>query len=336
MDKSSKNRYRLIAQQRAAQIRTLKQESNLSRARSQDGKPVTYTKMKEKTNIKRHSRVMSDPEIPGTLVILNAKGLFQGKIGNKTDRRPGSDSLITSVNIMDTSEGRPKFFDPSLTSKQSKVCDLRKRFELVESDRGIGAAGDFLNPLHKVNKNLMGKTNREKQRDSKTILEDTITFSEQVMPGILPVEETKLMDECSSKASQDKVEMPTRPPPRALPKDVKNRFRGESDPMPLDENRVSRVLAFPQDNLHSVMESNQENSEQQRSETEKLENANDCNKEGEDHDDDGSNDDDWDSDFDDDDDDDFDNNDEELKCDSQSSNDSSCDTAPLVSFFHFD
>lgn len=335
MDKSSENRYRLIAQQRAAQIRTLKQESNLSRARSQDGKPVTYTKMKEKTNIKRHSRVMSDPEIPGTLVILNAKGLFQGKIRNKTEQRPGSDSLITSKNIMDTSEGRPKFFDPSLTSKQSKVCDLRKRFELVESDRGIGAAGDFLNPLHKVNKNLMGKTNREKQRDSKTILEDKITFSEQVMPGILPVEETKLMDECSSKASQDKVEMPTRPPPRALPKDVKNRFRGESDPMPLDENRVSRVLAFPQDNLHSVMESNQEDSEQQRSETEKLENANDCNKEGEDHDNDGSDDDDWDSDFDDDDDD-FDDNDEELKRDSQSSNDSSCDTAPLVSFFHFD
>lgn len=335
MDKSSENRYRLIAQQRAAQIRTLKQESNLSRARSQDGKPVTYTKMKEKTNIKRHSRVMSDPEIPGTLVILNAKGLFQGKIGNKTDRRPGSDGLITSKNIMDTSEGRPKFFDPSLTSKQSRVRDLMKRFELVESDRGIGAAVDFLNPLHKVNKNLTGKTNREKQRDSKTILEDKITFSEQVMPGILPVEETELMDECSSKASQDKVEMPTRPPPRALPKDVKNRFRGESDPMPLDENRVSRVLAFPQDNLHSVMESNQEDSEQQRSETEKLENANDCNKEGEDHDDDGSDDDDWDSDFDDDDDD-FDNNDEELKRDSQSSNDSSCDTAPLVSFFHFD
>lgn len=71
-----------------------------------------------------------------------------------------------------------------------------KRFEFVESDRGIGVVVDFLNLLYKVNKNLTGKINREKQRDLKIILEDKIIFSEQVMLGILFVEEIKLMDEC--------------------------------------------------------------------------------------------------------------------------------------------
>ena len=336
MDQTSENKYRLIAQQRAAYFKTVKQDSNLTRARSQDGQPVTYTKMKEKTNITRHSRAMSDPEIPGALVILNAKGLFQGKIGNKAQKKPESESLVTSLNIMDKDINRPMFFDPSLDSKEAKVSDLRRKFEAVESDiiggKGLGVGSDFLNPLHKVNQDL-GKTKREEQRASKTILEETLTFDEPVMQSALPVKKNKSTAESSAKESQNKVEMPTRPPPRLPVRDPVRRSRGESDPMPLDENQMSRVLAFPQDSLQSVKETiiEEDNFSQQMSETENFENTNDNYYGDEEDDDDGFDDDEWDSDFDDDDDDD----DEQLKRDSRSSHDSSGDAEPLVSFSSF-
>ena len=122
MDRPSAERYHLIARQRAAQFKTIRQESSFTRARSQDGQPMTYKKVKEKANISRRSRVMSDPEIPGTLVILNAKGLFQGKNGNYNAKsRPESSSAC--VNTMDTEFSRPQFFDPSLGSKEAKVSD---------------------------------------------------------------------------------------------------------------------------------------------------------------------------------------------------------------------
>ncbi|XP_022805727.1 uncharacterized protein LOC111342864 [Stylophora pistillata] len=192
-------------------------------------------------------------------------------------------------------------------------------------EKGIGAASNFLNPLHKVNQDLMCENNREKQRDANTKLEDIITCSEPVLHGALNVKESNSMAEFSSKGLEDRVEMPMRPPPRAPLHDLKIRSRGESDPMPLDVNQMSRVLAIQQDTLHPVIESKQEDNSP-RSETEKLENAIDYNKEGEDYDDNASDDDEWDSDFDDED---FDDNDEELKRDSRSSHDSSCDTEPL-------
>ena len=170
---SSDQKRHPIAQQRAQHFKEIGQQSTLfTRARSRVGQPVTYGKVKEKANITRHSRVMSDPDIPGALVILNAKGLFQGKNGNGTQRteqesRTGSidimdkdtsrpvffdpstvsketkgngtqrteqESRTGSIDIMDKDTSRPVFFDPSTVSKETKVCDLRKRCEPVGHD----------------------------------------------------------------------------------------------------------------------------------------------------------------------------------------------------------
>ena len=140
-----------IALQRAQHFKKVRQEPSITRARSQDGKPVAYQKVKEEANIMRRSKVMSDPDIPSSLVILNAKGLFQGKNGSQST----SDIRPASVNIMDKEESRPVFFDSSVNSKKAKVSDLKKRFEAVEHDIGgsnvVNTGGDFLNPLHKVN-----------------------------------------------------------------------------------------------------------------------------------------------------------------------------------------
>lgn len=326
MDRNSADKYHLIAQQRAAQFKTVRQESNFTRARSQDGQPVAYRKVKEKANITRQSRAMSDPEIPGTLVILNAKGLFQGKNGN-INRRSNPESSTASVNVMDTDINRPRFFDPSLSSKEAKVNDLKKKFEAVQSDivgdkHGI-TGSDFLNPLHKVNQDL-ANSNKTANKPVKKKLEETLNNNVATTQSTSALKVNEIQNHSiTSKESEVKAEMPTRPPPRAFLRDPLKRLRGESDPMPLDENSLSRVHAFPQERLGEAVE--EENSLQPISETEIVVSADDCY--GAKNDDDDFDTDEWDTDFDDDDDED----DEQQKRDSQSSHGSSCDAEPLVS-----
>ncbi|KAL9960565.1 hypothetical protein ACROYT_G034040 [Oculina patagonica] len=269
---------------------------------------------------------MSDPEIPGTLVILNAKGLFQGKNGNfnNTQRRP--ESSAACVNTMETDISRPQFFDPSLGSKETKVSDLRKKFEAVDCDiagekQGV-TSSDFLNPLHKVNQDL-AKNNTAKRTVKKKLEEALSNNNAPTTQSSSALKTNKLQtDSTSTKESEAKIEMPTQPPPRALP-----RLRSETDPMPMDENRLSRMHAFPQENLSEVVQ--EEISPQQSPETENVSSANNCNPANDgdnyDDDDDDFDTDEWDSDFDDDDDDD----DEQQKRDSQSSHGSSCDAEPL-------
>ena len=322
MDRSSDEKYHLIAQQRAAQFRKAREEAGFTRARSQDGQPVSYRKVKEKANISRRSRVMSDPEIPGTLVILNAKGLFQGKNGNyNTQSRP--ESSAACVNTMDKDICRPQFFDPSLGSKETKVSDLRKKFETVEDDiigdkHGV-TDSDFLNPLHKINQDSNNTAKRTVQKN----LEDALSYNQPATQSSSALKTNKLQTErMSAEESEVKIEMPTRPPPRALGRDLHKRNRSETDPMPLDENRLSRLHAYPQESLSEEVQ--EENSPQQLSETENIADGVDDDNDDDDFDSDG-----WDSDFDDDDDDDDD--DEQQKRDSQSSHGSSCDAEPLVS-----
>ncbi|CAH3158676.1 unnamed protein product, partial [Porites evermanni] len=149
---TSENKLKKIAQLRAQQFKI--REECITRARSPAGQPVAYQKVKEKSNINRRSRVMSDPDIPGSLVILNAKGLFQGKNGNVSVSN--QERHCKSVSKMDKgTTNRPVFCDPSISSKESKVSDLKKRFEAVcqhdiERDK-LKSEGEFLNPLHKIN-----------------------------------------------------------------------------------------------------------------------------------------------------------------------------------------
>ena len=335
MDRNSADKYHLIAQQRAEQFKTARQDLHCTRARSQDGHPVSYKKVKERANITRQSRVMSDPEIPGTLVILNAKGLFQGKNGN-LKRQSNPESSTASVNVMDhTDINRPLFFDPSLRSKDTKVSDLKKKFEAVQSDitedkHGI-TESDFLNPLHKVNQDYANSNKTAKKRVKKK-LEEALNnnASTTKSPSALKVNEIHTHS-ITTKESEVKTEMPTRPPPRAFMQDPHNRLRGESDPMPFDENTLSRVHVFPQESLKEEVQ--EESSPPLVSETEILVvvSADGC--DGTENDDDDSDDfdtDEWDSDFDDDD----EEEDELQKRDSQSSHGSSCDAEPLVSNYH--
>lgn len=337
MDRASAEKYHLIAQQRAAQFKTVRQESHLTRARSQDGQPVPYRKVKEKANISRRSRVMSDPEIPSTLVILNAKGLFQGKNGNYTNTQSRPESSAACVNTMDTDINRPQFFDPSLRSKEAKVSDLRKKFEAVDCDiagEKHGVTGsDFLNPLHKINQDFTSSNNTAKGTVKKKLEEAPSSNNSPIPQSPSALKTHKLQsDSMPAKESEAKVEMPTRPPPRALPRDPLKRLRSETDPMPLDENRLSRVHAFPQESVKEVVRE-EENSPQQSSETENVSEVTNCNGADDDDNyddvDDDFDTDEWDSDFDDDEE---EEDDEQQKRDSQSSHGSSCDAEPLVSF----
>ena len=328
MDRNSADKYHLIAQQRAQQFRTARQEPRCTRARSQDGQPVTYRKVKERANITRQSRAMSDPEIPGALVILNAKGLFQGKNGH-LNRRSDPESSTASVDvIMNTDINRPLFFDSSLNSKEAKVSDLKKKFEAVQSDiagdkHGI-TESDFLNPLHKVNQDL-ASSNKTSKRTVKEKLEEVLNNNTPTTKSTsaLKANEIQTHDITAAVESEVKTEMPTRPPPRAFMRDPLKRLRGESDPMPLDENRYSRVHSFPHESLREEVQ--EESSPQLVSETEIVGSVDGCDGTENDDDNDDFDTDEWGSDFDDDDD------DEQQKRDSQSSHGSSCDAEPLVS-----
>ena len=325
MDPNSADKYHLIAQQRAEQFKTARRESHCTRARSQDGHPVTYRKVKERANITRQSRVMSDPEIPGTLVILNAKGLFQGKNGN-IKRQSCPESKTASVNVMDTDINRPLFFDPSLNSKEAKVSDLKKKFEAAQSDI-VGdkheiTESDFLNPLHKVNQD-MPKTSKRTVEKKLEVLNNNAPTTQST--SALKVNEIQTHS-ITAKESEVKAKMaPTRPPPRAFLRDPLKQFRAESDPMPLDVDRLSRVHASPQESLREEVQD--EDSPQLVSETEIVVSADDFDGTENDDDIDDFDSDEWDSDFDDDDEED----DEQQKRDSQSSHGSSCDAEPLVS-----
>lgn len=336
MDRASAERYHLLAQQRAAQFKTIRQEASFTRARSQDGQPVTYTKVKENANISRRSRVMSDPEIPGTLVILNAKGLFQGKNGNyNAHSRPESSSAC--VNTMDTEFSRPQFFDPSLGNKEAKVSDLKKKFEAVQhdiaGDRHGVTGSDFLNPLHKVNQDLANSNNTAKGTVKKKI-EEALGPNNAPTAQSMSASKTNKSQTDSAPTKEVQTEMPTRPPPRLPSRDPLKRPRSETDPMPLDESRLSRMHIFEQE--CAIEEVAEEGSPQQKLETENIANVKNCNSAGDvdgydnddDYDDDDFDTDEWDSDFDDDDD---EEDDEQQKRDSQSSHGSSCDAEPLVS-----
>lgn len=332
MDRNSADKYHLIAQQRAQQFKTARQESHCTRARSQDGQPVAYKKVKEMANITRQSRVMSDPEIPGTLVILNAKGLFQGKNGN-FNRHSNLESSTASVNVMDTADiNRPLFFDPSLISKDTKVSDLKKKFEAVDitEDKHGVTESDFLNPLHKVNQDFANSNKTAKKRVNKKLeeaLNNNAPTTKSTSETALKVNEVQTHS-MTAKESEVKTEMPTRPPPRAFMRDPLKRLRGESDPMPFDENTLSRVHAFPQESLKEEV---QEESSPLVSETEIVVSAGGCDSIENDDDSDDFDTDEWDSDFDDDDD---EEDHEQQKRDSQSSGGSSCDAEPLVSNYN--
>ena len=388
---SGDQKFNSIAQQRAVQFKKNRQDFNIGRARSQDGQPVLYQKVKDKANITRHSRVMSDPDIPSTLVILNAKGLFQGKNGarSKPEIRPAS------LDIMDKETTRPAFFDPSINEKETKVSDLKKQFEAVECDIAkrsvLNSGGNFLNPLHKVNqglasseRNKTGKTKQptfERDFQDEAVEHDTlghkrVSESDTLHPLNKVNQDLALItDNKSKKNVQKKFEKvlsapdasmkkpipppkvhlnkvinetvsaqavkesagrkpPSRPPPRAPKRDPLKRCRGESDPLPLDENRVSRVLHVPQqESLEGIV---QEEEIAINYETEECVTVSSYdenyiyddvvdNDDGDDDDDD----DEWDTDFGDDDDEDDDE--ERLKRESQSSHGSSCDAEPLVS-----
>ena len=157
-----------IAKIRAQQLRRVRQEVNPFRARSQYGEPVIFQKLKERSNISRRSRVMSDPEIPSALVILNAKGLFEGKKGaeRKTETR------YAPVGKMNEEGCKPMFCDPS-NNNNGRVSDLKKRFESLERDNVVSSAGsEFFNPLHKGNQPAVSskRTSREVRIDVQTKL----------------------------------------------------------------------------------------------------------------------------------------------------------------------
>jgi len=273
---------------------------------------------------------MSDPEIPGALVILNAKGLFQGKNGH-LNRQSDPESSTASVDvIMDTDINRPLFCDPSLKNKQAKVSDLKKQFEAVQSDIAGGKYGitesDFLNPLHKENQDL-ANSNKTSKRTVKKKLEEVLNNNTPTTKSTSPLKTNEIQTHSiTAVGSEVKTEMPTWPPPRVLVRDPLKRLRGESDPMPLNENRLSRVQSFPHESLREEVQ--EESSPQLVSETEIVGSADGCDGTDNDDDNDDFDTDEWGSDFDDDDDDD---DDEQQKRDSQSSHGSSCDAEPLVS-----
>ena len=328
MDRKSVDKYHLIAQQRAEQLKTARQDLHCTRARSQDGQPVAYKKVKERANITRQSRVMSDPEIPGTLVILNAKGLFQGKNRN-LNRQSNPERSTSFVNVMDTGISRPVFFDPSLGGKETKVSDLKKKFEAVQSDitedkHGI-TESDFLNPLHKVHQGF-ANSNKTTKTTVKKKLEKALNNNAPATKSTSALKVNEIQTHrITAKESEVKTEMPTRPPPRAFLLDPLKRLRGESDPMPFDENTLSRVHVFPDESLKEEIQ--EESSLEMGSETEIAVSEDGCDRTENDDDSDDFDTDEWGSDFDDDEDDD----DEQQKRDSQSSHDSSCDAEPLVS-----
>ena len=333
MERKSADKYHLIAQQRAEQLKTARQDLHCTRARSQDGQPVAYKKVKERANITRQSRVMSDPEIPGTLVILNAKGLFQGKNRN-LNRLSNPERSTASVNVMDTGISRPVFFDPSLGSKETKVSDLKKKFEAVQSDitedkHGI-TESEFLNPLHKVHQDF-ANSNKSSKRTVKKKLEKALNNNTPTTKSTSALKVNEIQTHRQSitmKESEVKTEMPTRPPPRAFIRDPPKRLRGESDPMPLDEKTLSRVHVFPQEIKEEPVQ--EEHSPQLISETEIVVSADGCEDAENDDDSEDFDTDEWGSDFDDDEEED----DEQQKRDSQSSHDSSCDAEPLVSNYN--
>ena len=161
-----------IAKIRAQQLRKVRQEVNPSRARSQYGEPVIFQKLKEKSSISRRSRVMSDPEIPSALVILNAKGLFEGKKGAESK----IETSYASVDKMDEKGSKPIFCDPC-NNNNHRVSDLKKRFESLERDiernNEVSPTGsEFLNPLHKGNQAALSsaRTSREVRKNEQTKL----------------------------------------------------------------------------------------------------------------------------------------------------------------------
>lgn len=168
-----------IAKMRAQQLRKVRQEVNPLRARSQYGEPVIFQKLKEKSNISRGSRVMSDPEIPSALVILNAKGLFGGKKGaeSKTETR------YAPVGKMSEEGCKPMFCDPS-NNNNGRVSDLRKRFESLERETVVSSAGgEFLNPLHKGNQAAVSSAHRTKEVriDAQTKLEKALNENDRAL-----------------------------------------------------------------------------------------------------------------------------------------------------------
>lgn len=168
-----------IAKMRAQQLRKVRQEVNPLRARSQYGEPVIFQKLKEKSNISRGSRVMSDPEIPSALVILNAKGLFGGKKGaeSKTETR------YAPVGKMSEEGCKPMFCDPS-NNNNGRVSDLRKRFESLERETVVSSVGgEFLNPLHKGNQAAVSSAHRTKEVriDAPTKLEKALNENDRAL-----------------------------------------------------------------------------------------------------------------------------------------------------------
>lgn len=188
-----------------------------------------------------------------------------------------------------------------------------------------------MNPLHKVNQDFANSNKTEKKRVNKKLeeaLNNNAPTTKSTSETALKVNEVQTHS-MTAKESEVKTEMPTRPPPRAFMRDPLKRLRGESDPMPFDENTLSRVHAFPQESLKEEV---QEESSPLVSETEIVVSAGGCDSIENDDDSDDFDTDEWDSDFDVDDDDDEDH--EQQKRDSQSSRGSSCDAEPLVSNYN--
>ena len=247
----------LTAQQRAQQLTANQHKSMHSpptRARSQDGKPVAYRKVKESTLANRQSRSLSDPEIPESLVILNARGLFQGRNGASVQNV--GDITPRELTVME--KDHPVFFDPVMNDKEREcVSDLKKKFEVYKGEYEANKGTvDFLNPLHKLNndKSVINKETRYlevvKKKVEAVISADALTTQ---FPG-LKRNTVKNLKESSGRPSPGlgvagRRKLPLLPPKQPPPRVPQQRFRGESDPMPFDEHRMSRIRSTAGSNV---------------------------------------------------------------------------------------
>ena len=248
---TSENKLKRIAQLRAQQFKI--REECITRARSPAGQPVAYQKVKEKSNINRRSRVMSDPDIPGSFVILNAKGLFQGKNGNVSVIN--QERHCKSVSKMDRgTANRPVFCDPSISSKESKVSDLKKRFEAVcqhdiERDK-LKIEGEFLNPLHKINQR---SNTSDKSRDVRRNLKE-VSGGEFDSPRDKGVTETDLANPLQ-KASQGFASVTVNKAKKPVQKDTEKPLTSEAKECDSlkDKDKGDLSNANPLDKVNEVL-----------------------------------------------------------------------------------
>ena len=242
-EKERKEKVHHIARGRAKIVKTKLEHS---RPRSPIGCPVSYSYLRDEARAEnRASRSLSDPVIPGNLVIYDKKGLFQKKNGGQGMN--GNET--TSGN---SSAERPSFFEPSLQNKAEGVKDLKSQFELMTPfEMNTKPVDEFLNPLHKGN-NAKRKSPSEIAKPAVEIVQtEDSAFVEPL--NAIPEATTKYKDVHTANIPKK--------PQKPLPQ-LPVRSRGESDPSPANVSMSSNTAYHILPTIEDVSENNENELEQ--------------------------------------------------------------------------